>query len=62
MIEPPEGLTKSVKCRCGAMNDIPFKTTIYKCSTCGKTSAVMFFGTVIDKNRNYVNQTKVEEE
>lgn len=45
---------KTVMCRCKNMNTIPFQTTIYKCSTCGMMSCVKFFGTVTDKNGNFI--------
>lgn len=61
MTNYPDDVTKTVKCRCGQMNDIPFQTTVYKCSSCGMTSVVLSFGTVIDKYGNYVNQTKGED-
>ena len=61
MANYPDGLTKTVRCRCGNMNIIPLQTTLYTCSTCGMVSAVMFFGTIIDKHGDYVYQTKIEE-
>jgi len=58
----PDQGTKTVKCRCGVMNDIPFQTTIYKCPSCGETSSVSFYGTVKNKYGDYVYQTKIKEE
>lgn len=61
MINCPDDITKDVKCRCGSVNKVPFQTTIYKCPACGNTSAVMFFGTVIDKHGDYLYQSKTNE-
>ncbi len=61
MANNPNLENKTVRCRCGSMNNIPFQTTVYKCPSCGNTSAVFFFGTVIEKSGNYVYQTKEED-
>lgn len=45
---------KTMMCKCGCADIIPFQTTIYKCPTCGMTSCVKFFGTLTDKNGNYI--------
>lgn len=45
---------KTVMCKCKCMNTIPFQTTIYKCPSCGMTSCLRFFGTVVDKHGNYI--------
>lgn len=43
-------ICKHCKCSC----QIPFHTTIYTCPTCGGNMISKFYGTVIDKNGNYV--------
>jgi len=53
----PEQGTKTVRCKCGHINNVPFQTTIYTCPSCNTTTVVSFFGTVIDKHGNYVYQT-----
>lgn len=46
---------KTIKCRCGCLCTIPFQTTVTKCPTCGSNILIKFFGTVIDKDGNYVH-------
>lgn len=45
---------KTVYCRSGHPNMVPFQITTFKCQTCGHMYFVNFFGTVIDKNGNYI--------
>lgn len=45
---------KTVYCKDGHINIIPFQTTIFKCSTCGSNAAVSFFGVIKDKHGNYI--------
>lgn len=45
---------KTVYCKCGCTNVVPFQQTVCKCTSCGMTSVVKFFGVVIDKHGNYV--------
>jgi hypothetical protein len=45
---------KTVMCKCGKMNIMPFQKTIFKCAHCGMTACVFFRGVVIDKHGNYV--------
>lgn len=45
---------KTVMCKCGEMNIIPFQQTVYKCTHCNMTSLVFFRGVVIDKHGNYI--------
>lgn len=45
---------KTVYCKDGHANTVPFQTTVCKCSVCGCNIAVKFFGVVKDKDGNYV--------
>jgi len=45
---------KNVRCKCGCMNTVPLQKTIHKCPSCGMMSCVRFFGTIVDKNGNYI--------
>lgn len=46
---------KTIMCKhCGYICEVSLQTTLTKCDHCGMTLYVNFFGTVIDKNGNYV--------
>ena len=45
---------KTVYCKCGCANVVPFQQTLCTCSSCEKKFVVKFFGVVIDKHGNYV--------
>jgi DNA-directed RNA polymerase subunit RPC12/RpoP len=47
-------INKTVQCKCGHINSIPLKTTIYKCAKCGEYQFSAFRGAVINKDGDYV--------
>jgi len=45
---------KTVMCCHNHLNTIPLQTTFFKCSTCGCYTLISFFGTLTDKDGNYI--------
>jgi hypothetical protein len=45
---------KTVYCKHGHLNIIPFQDTMFICTTCHETYFVYYTGTVIDKKGNYL--------
>ena len=44
---------KTIYCKQGHANSVPFLMTLCKCAVCGCNIAVKFFGVVKDKHGNY---------
>lgn len=45
---------KTVYCKHGHGNTVPFQTTVFKCSTCDCICLSAFFGTIVDNDGNYI--------
>lgn len=45
---------KTVRCRHNHPNIIPFQTTFFKCYECDEYVLVYYFGTITDRDGNYI--------